>query len=363
MAITQTDTIPATMRAAVYRGVNDVRIETIPVPEIGAGEVLVKIHTCGICGTDLKKIHTGSHDAPRVFGHEMTGTIVKAGEGVSGFAIGDRVMAYHHIPCGECFYCSKQTFAQCEAYKNVGCTAGFAPSGGGFAEYIRVMSPIVRRGGLVKIPDEIPFEQAAFLEPVNTCYKAIQRLHLQHDETVLVIGQGPIGVLLAALARKAGATVLTSDLYPERHAIAAKFGLDHPLDARRDVAAAAKAATEGRGADVALLAVGGNALIKTAMDAIRPGGRVVLFAQTQRGEAPFDPAAVCMDEKTLMGSYSSSVSFNADVNRLVFEGYRDGFDLTHLISHRFSLEDAVAAIDLASHPHADSMKIVIQPGS
>ncbi len=351
------------MRAAVYRGVNDVRIETIPVPEIGAGEVLVKIHTCGICGTDLKKIHTGSHDAPRVFGHEMSGTIVKTGEGVSGFTVGDRVMAYHHIPCGECFYCSKQTFAQCEAYKNVGCTAGFAPSGGGFAEYIRVMAPIVRRGGLIKIPDGIPFEQAAFLEPVNTCYKAIQRLELKPDETVLVIGQGPIGVLLAALARKAGATVLTSDLYPERHAIAAKFGLDHPLDARGDVAAAAKAATEGRGADVALLAVGGNALIKTAMDAIRPGGRVVLFAQTQRGEAPFDPAAVCMDEKTLMGSYSSSVSFNEDVNRMVFNGYRNGFDLTNLISHRFSLEDAVAAIDLASHPQADSMKIVIQPGS
>jgi L-iditol 2-dehydrogenase len=354
--------VPATMRAAVYRGVNDVRVETIPVPEIGAGEVLVKIHTCGICGTDLKKIHTGSHDAPRVFGHEMSGTIVRVGEGVSGFAVGDRVMAYHHIPCGECYYCRKQTFAQCETYKKVGCTAGFAPSGGGFAEYIRVMDWIVRRG-LVKIPDDIPFEQAAFLEPVNTCYKAIQLLNLQPDETVLVIGQGPIGILLAALARKTGATVLASDLYPERHAIAAKFGLDHPLDAREDVAAAAKAATEGRGADVALLAVGGNALIKVAMEAIRPGGRVVLFAQTQHGEAPFDPAAVCMDEKTLMGSYSSSVSFNDDVNRLVFDGYRTGFDLTNLISHRFSLEDAVAAIELASHPRADSMKIVIQPGS
>ncbi len=116
----------------------------------------------------------------------------------------------------------------------------------------------------------------------------------------------------------------------------------------------------GRGADVALLAVGGNALIKVAMDAIRPGGRVVLFAQTQHGEAPFDPGAVCMDEKTLMGSYSASVAIQDDVTRMVFEGYRDGFDLTNLISHRFSLEDAVAAIDLASHPQADSMKIVIQ---
>ena len=355
-----TPVIPSTMRAAVYRGVDDVRVETVPVPEIGPGEVLVKIHTCGICGTDLKKIHTGSHSAPRIFGHEMSGTIVRIGEGVTSFAVGDRVMAYHHIPCGECFYCRKQTFAQCETYKKVGCTAGFTPSGGGFAEYIRVMDWIVR-GGLVKIPDGIPFEQATFIEPVNTCYKAIELLNLQPDETVLVIGQGPIGILLAALARRSGATVLTSDLYSERHAIAANFGLSHPLNAREDVAAAAKAATDGRGADVALLAVGGNALIQVAMDAIRPGGRVVLFAQTQHGEAPFDPAAVCMDEKTLMGSYSSSVSYNEDVNRLVFEGYGNGLNFTQLISHRFSVEDAVKAIDLASHPQPDSMKIVIQP--
>lgn len=353
--------IPKTMRAAVYRGVNDVRVETVPVPAIGPGEVLMKIHTCGICGTDLKKIHTGSHSAPRIFGHEMSGTIVAIGEGVSNFAVGDRVMAYHHIPCGECYYCRKQTFAQCETYKKVGCTAGFAPAGGGFAEYIRVMDWIVRRG-LIKIPDEIPFEQAAFLEPVNTCYKAIRLLNLQPDETVLVIGQGPIGILLATLARQTGATVLTSDLYPERHAVAATYGLNHPLDARGDVVGAAKAATEGRGADVALLAVGGNGLIKVAMDAIRPGGRVVLFAQTQHGEAPFDPAAVCMDEKTLMGSYSASVAIQDEVTRMVFDGYRNGFYLTRLISHRFSLEEAVKAIDLASHPQPDSLKIVIQPG-
>jgi len=360
-------TIPQTMRAAVYRGINDVRVETVPVPlnadgTIGAGEVLVRIDTCGICGTDLKKIHSGSHSAPRIFGHEMAGTVAMVGDGVSNFAIGDRVMAYHHIPCGKCYYCRKQTFAQCETYKKVGCTAGFAPAGGGFAEYIRVMDWIVATGGLVKVPDDIPFEQAAFIEPVNTCFKAVRLLGLQPDETVLVIGQGPIGILLAALARRTGATVLTSDLYAERHTIAAKFGLDRPLDARGDVAAAAKAATEGRGADVALVAVGADALIKTAMDAVRPGGRVMLFASTQHGEAPFDPAAVCMDEKTLMGSYSASVAINDEVAELVFAGYRDGsFDLTRLISHRFSLENAVKAIDLASHPQAGSMKIVIKP--
>jgi L-iditol 2-dehydrogenase len=365
-------TIPTRMRAAVYRGIDDMRVETVPVPlnadgTLSAGEVLVRIDTCGICGTDLKKIHTGSHSAPRIFGHEMAGTVAMVGEGVTQFAVGDRVMAYHHVPCGECYYCRKRTYAQCEMYQRVGCTAGFAPSGGGFAEYIRVSEWIVGRpgktAGLIRIPDDIPFEQAAFIEPVNTCYKAVRRLDLNADETVLVIGQGPIGILLAALARRTGATVLTSDLYAERHAVAAKFGLDRPIlsSAGSDVAAVAKTATEGRGADVVMVAVGVDALIRTAMDAVRPGGRVMLFASTQRGEAGFDPAAVCMDEKTLMGSYSSSVDVNDEVAELVFAGYRDGsFDLTQLISHRFALKDAVEAIDLASHPQAGSMKTVIK---
>jgi L-iditol 2-dehydrogenase len=357
--------IPKMMRAAVYRGVDDVRVETVPVPlnedgTLGAGEVLVKIHTCGICGTDLKKIHTGSHAAPRIFGHEMAGTVAAVGAGVADFKVGDRVMAFHHIPCGACYYCRKQTFAQCETYKKVGCTAGFEPAGGGFAEYIRVMDWIVKRG-LVKIPDDVPFEQAAWIEPVNTCFKAVKMLALQPDETVLVIGQGSIGILLAALAARTGATVLTSDMYPERHKVAAKFGLKHPLDARGDVVAECKKVTEGRGADVALVAVGADALIQTAMDAVRPGGRVMLFASTQHGTATFDPAAVCMDEKTLMGSYSASEAIQDEGVALVFDGYRNGFDLTQLISHRFSLEDAVKGIDLASHPQADSMKIVIQP--
>ena len=355
------------MQAAVYRSPDVVVTETVPLPAMGAGEVLVRIDTCGICGTDLKKIHTGSHSAPRVFGHEMAGTIAAIGESVRGFAIGDRVMAFHHIPCGTCFYCRKQTFAQCETYKRVGTTAGTGePAGGGFAQYIRVADYIVGDGitpaGLIRIPDDIPFEQAAFIEPVNTCFKAIKLLALAPDETVLVIGQGSIGILLAALAAQTGATVLTSDLYPERHAIAAHFGLHNPIDARTDVVAAAKAATEGRGADVALVAVGADALIATAMAAIRPGGRVMLFASTQHATAPFDPAAVCMDEKTLMGSYSASVAIQQEGIDLVFEGYRSGkLDLTKLISHRFPLSHAAEAVHLASNPQPDSMKIVLKP--
>jgi L-iditol 2-dehydrogenase len=356
------ETTPATMRAVVYRGVNDLRLETVPVPAIGPGELLVKIATCGICGTDLKKISTGSHSAPRIFGHEMAGTIAQVGAGVTNFAVGERVMVFHHVPCGQCYYCRKQTFAQCPVYKKVGATAGFEPSGGGFAEYIRVMDWIVANRGVVRIPDGVPFEQAAFIEPVNTCLKGVKLLNLAADETVLVIGQGPIGVMLAVLARRTGARVLTSDIYPERHAIAAKFGLDHPILAgTENVVERAFAATEGRGADAVILAVGGTALIQTAMDATRSGGKVMLFAQTQHGEAAFDPGAVCMDEKTLLGSYSASAAILDEVADLVFGGYRNGFDLTRLISHRFPLEQAVAAIEVASHPQASSMKIMIDP--
>src|SRR5579872_1383572 len=221
--------IPSTMRAVVYRGVNDMRVETVPVPRIEAGELLVKIATCGVCGTDLKKIHTGSHSAPRIFGHEMSGTIVAVGEGVTGYRMGERVVVHHHVPCNECYYCRKGTPAQCPLYKKTGVTAGFEPSGGGFAEYIRVMDFVVQNRGVVRIPDGIPFEQAAFIEPLNTVLKGVRMLNLQSDDTVLVIGQGPIGLMHAALAKKTGSRVLTSDLFPERHGIAAKFGLADPI--------------------------------------------------------------------------------------------------------------------------------------
>jgi L-iditol 2-dehydrogenase len=353
--------MPTSMRAAVYRGINDVRVETVPVPEIGAGEVLIRVHSCGVCGTDLKKIHTGSHSAPRIFGHEISGVIAATGEGVQGFHVDDRVMVFHHTPCGQCYYCGKKTPSQCNDYKRVGVTAGFEPAGGGFAEYVRVMPWIVNRG-LIKIPDGVSFEQAAFVEPVNTVYKGVRNLALEPDETVLVIGQGPIGILLAALAARSGAKVLTSDLYPARHEIASVYGLNHPIDAsKEDVVAAAHEASEGRGADAVIVAVGGNALIRTAMDAARPGGRVLLFAATQHCEATFDPAVVCMDEKTLMGSYSSSFELQPEVEEIVFGGYRTGFDLTRLISHRFSLEDSVEAIRVASNPSGNSMKVFIQP--
>ena len=353
--------LPSHMLAAVYYGVNDVRMETVPVPRIGPGELLIRVHTCGICGTDLKKISTGSHSAPRIFGHETAGDIVATGAGVRNFAVGDRVMVFHHIPCRECYYCRNKVFSQCPVYKKVGVTAGYEPSGGGFSEYVRVMDWIVENNGVVKIPVDVSYEQASYIEPVNTVMKGIETLRLQRGETVLVIGQGPIGLMMGFLARRAGAKVIASDLFDQRLTISRSFGLTTTIDASTvDAVGRARELTEGRGADAVILAVAGNALIRPAMDAARPGGRILLFAQTQHSDAVIDSAAVCVDEKTLLGSYSASVDLQEESVRFVFS---HEMDLASLYSHRFPLSQAVEALNLAAHPKPDTMKIAIQPGS
>ena len=352
--------VPQNMMAAIYYGQNDVRVETVPVPAAGAGELLVRVNTCGICGTDLKKISTGSHSAPRIFGHEIAGEVAAVGPGVTGFAVGERVMVFHHIPCGNCFYCRHKVYAQCPTYKKVGTTAGFEPSGGGFAEYIRVMENIVARG-VVRIPENVSYEQASFIEPVNTCMKAIQTLGVAPGDTVLIIGQGAIGIILGTLAQRAGARVVTSDLYEQRLTISKSLGLEDALNpAGQNVVEEVRARTEGRGADAVILAVAVNAMIPVALQAARPGGRVMLFAQTSRSEVTIDPSLICVEEKTLLGSYSASADLQEESARLVFSGK---IDFARLITHRFPLAEAVAGFDLAAHPKPDSLKVVIQSGA
>src|SRR5512142_1874610 len=168
--------IPKTMRAVVYRGPNDLRLETVPVPPIRADELLVQVAVCGVCPTDIKKIQYGTVPPPRIFGHETAGTIVRVGARVRGFRPGDRVALHHHVPCLDCHACRHHAFAQCEQYKRTGITAGFEPAGGGFAEYVRVMPFVLP--GVVKIPSKNTFEEGAMLEPVNTVLKAVKRLSL-----------------------------------------------------------------------------------------------------------------------------------------------------------------------------------------
>ena len=195
------DGIPRQMMAAVYQGNGAICVEPVPTPPIGPGELLVRVEACGICHTDLKKIEYDLLPPPRIFGHETAGVVAAAGPGVSTFRPGDRVVVFHHIPCLNCFYCGKKIFAQCPVYKKVGVTAGFEPAGGGFAQYVRVMNWIVERG-VEKIPDGVSFERAALVEPVNTCLKAVAQCAPQQDDTVLILGQGPIGLLFTMMVKR-----------------------------------------------------------------------------------------------------------------------------------------------------------------
>src|SRR5580765_4477458 len=189
--------IPKTMKAVVYRGPKDLRVETLPVPRIGANELLVKVAACGVCPTDIKKIEYGTVLPPRVFGHETAGTIVRTGAKVRGFRVGDRVALHHHVPCLDCHFCRHRAFAQCATYKRTGITAGFEAAGGGYAEYVRVMSFVLP--GVVKIPARNSLLEGAMLEPVNTVLKAVKMLSILRGDWVLVAGQGPIGLMFTRL--------------------------------------------------------------------------------------------------------------------------------------------------------------------
>ena len=423
--------IPKTMRAVVYRGVNDLRLETVPVPRIGAGELLVRVAACGVCPTDIKKIQYGTVPPPRIFGHETAGTIVRIGGGASvlasRFKIGDRVALHHHVPCLDCHFCRHHAFAQCATYKRTGITAGFEPAGGGYAEYVRVLPFVLP--GVVKIPARNSFAEGALLEPVNTVLKAVRRLSLLRGDVVLVAGQGPVGLMFTRLLQLAGARVIATDLMPARLRLARKFGAKWTMLAqtgRAELPCLAEVkrkrtlrpafplsapkrgeggrrpgevfstfihrATHGHGLDAAVIAVPSDAVVQQALQLLRGGGQLMLFAHTKRADSvgrvsplraatssssdgahgvtrpttlnpqpstlnfPLDLASVCVDEKDLLGSYSSDFTLQREVARLVFSRR---LDVRPLISHFFPLEQTAQAVALAAHPTPDSLKILV----
>lgn len=346
-----------TMRAGVYRGEGRVVVESVLVPEIGEGEVLFRVAACGICGTDIKKIQHGFCKPPQILGHELAGTVVEVGRGVARFKPGDRVVSFHHIPCGACFYCDRKLFSQCPAYKNVGLTAGFDPNGGGFAEYVRAMPWIVERG-MIPLPPDVSFEEATFVEPVNTCVKGVRKARVAPGETVLVIGQGPIGILLMLLAKLEGAEVLTSDPLPGRRAASMRFGAAAALDpVEGNWHDEVRQRSSGRGVDAVLVAVPNQSLVAEGLSLARPGGRVLLFAHNDPvTRVEFPAAAVGVEEKEILGSYSASVADQKESASLVFERH---VPVRELISHRFPLERIAEALEMAAHPTDDTMKVVV----
>jgi L-iditol 2-dehydrogenase len=359
IADSERNAIPVTMHAAVYRGSSTIGVEEVPTPEIGPGEILVRVEACGICNTDLKKIVYNLLKPPRVYGHETAGVVAAVGSGVTKFRLGDRVVAFHHIPCLECFYCRRKVYAQCPVYKKVGITAGFEPAGGGFAQYVRVMDWIVERGVEI-IPDGVSFERATLVEPLNTCLKAVVQCDPQPGEFVLIMGQGPIGLMFTMLVRRTGAGVAATDTIASRLELARRCGAELAWNPRTvDVATEVRRLTEGRGADLVIVAASGPGIVEQAMACSRPGSRILLFAQTattERIEA--SGADVCVGERTLFGCYSASLDLQKESASLVFGGE---LPLEELISHRLPLVKIRSGIDLALHPGPKSLKIIVLP--
>jgi L-iditol 2-dehydrogenase len=350
---------PTTMKAAVYTGDSKISVEAVPTPAIGSGELLVRVESCGICHTDLKKIEHNLLAPPRIFGHETAGVVAAVGAGVRNFEVGDRVIVFHHIPCLECFYCRHKLYAQCPVYKRVGVTAGYEPAGGGFSQYVRIMDWIVRRG-VEKIPDGVSFDRASFVEPVNTCLKGVAQLDPRAEDVVVVLGQGPIGLLFTMLVKRYGSTLLATDTMPFRRELSIRLGAAGAFDPREPaLLERIMEMTGGRGADSVIVAASAPGIVEQAVRYSRPGSRILLFAQTSHHErVEVSGADICVGERVIFGSYSASVDLQQESADLVFSGL---LPVEDLISHRFALNEIRAGIDLALHPEPKSLKIIVQP--
>lgn len=349
--------IPKTMRAGVYRDKGVVRVEQVPVPEVSDGEVLIKVAACGICGTDIKKIFQRYVEPPQILGHELAGTVVALGRGEAKWKLGDRVMSFHHIPCGKCFFCQKRLFSQCQQYKTTGLTGGFTPNGGGFGEYVKAM-PWVADKGIVALPENVSFEEATFIEPINTIVKAVQKARVQAGETVLIIGCGPIGLQFLMVTQTIGARTFTSDPMATRRNKSLSLGAVESFDPfGGKLVELIQARTEGRGADVVLVAVAHPAVVVDALAAARPGGRVLLFAANDPvTKIEFPAAAVGIDEKEILGSYSAAVDIQDSAASLVLQ---KKLPVMEIVTHRFPLARIQEGLELAARPTEASLKILI----
>jgi L-iditol 2-dehydrogenase len=348
------------MKAQVFRGVNQLSYEEVPTPEIAPDEVLVQVKVVGLCQSDIKKIRYPLYQPPRIFGHETAGVITSVGSEVTGWQIGQRVVVMHHIPCMRCDYCLNDNFSMCDVYKNVTTTAGFTPSGGGFADYVKVPGHIVRSGGLIPIPDNVSFEQASFVEPTNCCLKAVKKAQVAPGQTVLITGAGPIGLMFIMLVKYFGARAIATDLIPSRIEKALSVGAEAAFDPRDpDLSTKVKALTGGLGVDTTLLAVPSDKAFFQALDCTRRGGKILFFAEfPDEVEIPINPNILYRREIDLMGSYSSSYRIQNLAADIVFN---QRIDVEALISDRYPLQNLAAAVEQAIAPTPETYKILIYP--
>lgn len=339
------------MKAAIYYGQDDIRIEDVPKPWIGPGEMLVRVRGCGLCGSDIVKIVQGTVEPPAVLGHEVVGVVAEVGEGVEGFKVGDRVVAAHHVPCGRCHYCRHGNYSMCRTFK----TTNLDP--GGFAEYVRLSASHVAHTAL-HIPADLPDEEASFTEPLACCLRGMKRSPPQGGDTVLVVGAGSIGLLMLQLAKLQGAQVIVTDLLEARLYWARSLGADLALNAKGDVAKMVHQLSAGRGADVVVLIAGAAEPVAQALGYVRDGGTINVFAGIPPGSSILlDVNQIYHREITVMGSYSSSpVELREAIDLLA----RGAVRVKGFVTHRLPLAKLAHAIELARRREALKVFIAME---
>jgi len=336
------------VKASVYRGHGRLDTEDWPIPVIGAGELLVRLRGWGLCGSDIAKVLAPATRVPSVFGHELVGDVVAAGADVVGLAVGDRVVAAHHVPCGECHACRRGSESMCPGFK----ASNLDP--GGFAEYVRIPEANVRHATF-RVPAHLTDETASFVEPLACCLRAVRRSGVTSGDTAVVVGLGSIGSLFVQLLRRAGAAVIGVDPIEARAALAVTLGA-HAAGPPAEAARAARTISDGRGADVVVITGGGADVLPWAADVVRDGGSIHYFAGGGGDTLPLPLEHLYHRELTITTTYSSSPRDLADAFACLVAGE---VDVSALITHRVPLARVADGVDLMRRREA--LKVFVTP--
>jgi L-iditol 2-dehydrogenase len=342
------------VRAAVAYGGERIRIEEFSLPAPGRGELVVRVRACGLCGSDLAKMFQQKLSAPTVLGHEIAGEVGRLGADVDQFQVGDRVVVAHHVPCFGCHYCRHGNYSMCRSFKQ----SNLIP--GGFAEEVLVSAAHVKLT-TQRLPKHVSFDEGSFTEPLACCLRASQRWHLQPADVVLVVGLGPMGLLMAQLVQASRGIVLGTDVDAQRLEFAARLGVDAVCAAvdGEQLMGLVQNRTQGRGCDVVVLTAGQGRTVQDACQWVRDGGIITLFGNlAPQQPAQLDPNALYYREITLQGSYSPSPLELVHALCLI-ESHAVKVD--QLITHRLPLEELPQAVELARTRRA--VKAIINPCS
>lgn len=344
------------MKAVFVRGHTSVSVDDVNAPEMAsAGDVIIKMRACGLCGSDLEKIYGEYGMVSGRLGHEPAGEVVVVGKSVKGFAPGDRVFIHHHVACYSCHYCQHGDHTMCPSYQ----TSNISPCG--LAEQFLVPEWNVSRGGLIKLPDSVSYDEASLIEPLACCIRAWNKSNFQQGDDIAVLGAGPAGLMHVLLAKAYGARrVFVIDVNEFRLKFAGKYGVQvFNSISDQDIADSIRSATDGRGVDLCVVATGNMKAFLQSFELTRKGGNIMLFGVPPKGsQMSYDLSELYSREHSIIPSYAASEWETNEALKVMAE---KNADMASLITHRFDIKNAADAIKCA-HEARDAMKVIVTSG-